>query len=351
MLDHPRVRRRGSPSRRPFHRVRARSARACWNVRRLPSRLLASRTDGHHVRSASVPAVSRQCRQGWPIELATAARCSPPRADCAAHGRHASRPRPPDLCDRKPILNSGISSGQPVFPRKENPTGPVPHRGCVSKLSIEHPHKSLGLRDVAKESKGGPYAWLDLKATIESDYCQIAGDLSLNINGRFEGQTCPSTCTSPSPSKTSPLPNAEQPRDSATKLPPRRRMTTRRRGRPVSRWTQPSPRALSSGRSAEHSASRPPRSARPGRSRRTRGILLHHLDRLRRPRNRTTHQAAPGDPGHPDLNHAAKHPCVRKAGLAHQVHQLEHAVGGTLLESIPRPSRHQADTGRRTVRT
>lgn len=37
-------------------------------------------------------------------------------------------------------------------------------------------------------------------------------------------------------------------------------------------------------------------------------------------------------PGHPDLDHAAKHLGARKAVLVHQVRQVEHAVGTTLLE-------------------
>lgn len=40
-------------------------------------------------------------------------------------------------------------------------------------------------------------------------------------------------------------------------------------------------------------------------------------------------------PGHTDLNHAAKHLGARKATLAQQVDQLEHAAGATLLETAP----------------
>ena len=40
-------------------------------------------------------------------------------------------------------------------------------------------------------------------------------------------------------------------------------------------------------------------------------------------------------PGHPDLNHAAKRLGVRKAALAQQVRQLEHAVGATLVDIAP----------------
>lgn len=43
-------------------------------------------------------------------------------------------------------------------------------------------------------------------------------------------------------------------------------------------------------------------------------------------------------PGHTDLNQAAKHLGIRKAVLTHQIRQLEHAVGTTLLE-IGRGSR------------
>lgn len=40
-------------------------------------------------------------------------------------------------------------------------------------------------------------------------------------------------------------------------------------------------------------------------------------------------------PGHPDLNHAAKHLGIRKASLSHQIRQLEHAMGTTLLDAAP----------------
>ncbi|MGH3768401.1 MAG: helix-turn-helix domain-containing protein [Pseudonocardiaceae bacterium] len=42
-------------------------------------------------------------------------------------------------------------------------------------------------------------------------------------------------------------------------------------------------------------------------------------------------------PGHHDLNQAAKHLGVGKAVLAHQVDQLEHAVGATLPEAAQDP--------------
>lgn len=38
-------------------------------------------------------------------------------------------------------------------------------------------------------------------------------------------------------------------------------------------------------------------------------------------------------PGHPDLNHAAKHLGIRKASLSHQIDQLEQAIGTTLLDT------------------
>lgn len=40
-------------------------------------------------------------------------------------------------------------------------------------------------------------------------------------------------------------------------------------------------------------------------------------------------------PGHPDLNHAAKHLGIRKAALTRQIDHLEHAVGATLLQDTP----------------
>lgn len=40
-------------------------------------------------------------------------------------------------------------------------------------------------------------------------------------------------------------------------------------------------------------------------------------------------------PGHPNLNHAARHLGTRKAVLSHQIDQLEHAIGATLLETRP----------------
>lgn len=40
-------------------------------------------------------------------------------------------------------------------------------------------------------------------------------------------------------------------------------------------------------------------------------------------------------PGHHDLIHAANHLGVRKSVLAHQLDQLEHVVGATLLETQP----------------
>lgn len=40
-------------------------------------------------------------------------------------------------------------------------------------------------------------------------------------------------------------------------------------------------------------------------------------------------------PGHPDLNHAAKHLGVRKASLTLQVQQLERTIGTTLLDATP----------------
>ncbi|MEV6644395.1 LysR family transcriptional regulator [Amycolatopsis sp. NPDC051371] len=41
-------------------------------------------------------------------------------------------------------------------------------------------------------------------------------------------------------------------------------------------------------------------------------------------------------PGHPDLNHAARHLGIGKASLRHQIDHLEHVIGTTLLDTTPR---------------
>lgn len=90
--------------------MRARSVRVCRSAQRLRRWLLASRADGHHAHSPTVPVFAKQRRQGRSTEPAKAATSSPPLADCAAPGRHFGQ------CPLMPrvVVETAVYLGHPI---------------------------------------------------------------------------------------------------------------------------------------------------------------------------------------------------------------------------------------------